>query len=460
MDLKCAVCFLTLVVGTTAYSSSSDVSPDNLAGSCDGPCLEDQSAPQLMLVQRQAIRMTEEKTFEKVEDQTLEVPIGAHQFEVACSAHPKCAGMDNDCCPTKAGVMLSCCEKGEEEDEEGGSQPMSWEEDKPEPPTCAPSSQNDDCEEAVRWAFSKNDPPFGKKKQIEWYDEKLTLISGIQGESPSSIVESASQEDFQRLFFCGVMKRNVGKCTLPPCSCTNPPCDLCPTEAPTETPTSEPEPTEAPTPEETSYGTPTPEPTAGAVGDPHVTNIRGEKFNVFKTGHMEFLRVPFKSAYTDANLTLLGVVQDIVGTSDECEQQRYITSVFFGGAWMGDRKLNVSIQDGELAVRLGTSFARINSSDHEIPIGDLLHLHAHDKEQLQLRAGEMAIGVSAAGNHNGKHFFLNLEAKSLTALNTRIGGLLGEDSHDDVSAPPLGCLPKPKLMMKNGDAFSFATAEP
>jgi hypothetical protein len=69
MDLKCVVCFLTLVVGITAYSSSSDASSENLAGGyCVGACLEDQSDPQLMLVQRQANRRTEVKAFEKAKD--------------------------------------------------------------------------------------------------------------------------------------------------------------------------------------------------------------------------------------------------------------------------------------------------------------------------------------------------------------------------------------------------------
>jgi hypothetical protein len=192
-------------------------------------------------------------------------------------------------------------------------------------------------------------------------------------------------------------------------------------------------------------------------GDPHVTNIRGEKFNVFKVGHLEFLRVPLQSAYKDANLTILGNVKDLVGTSDQCEQVRYITSVLFGGAWVGDQKLNVSVEGGELVARVGTSFERINPSDHATPIGSLLHLHMPDKGHAQLRAGQMSIAISAAGDHGGKHFYLNLDAKSLAALKCQIGGLLGEDSHDDVSTRPSGC--KPKLMKTYPDAVSFAAAQ-
>lgn len=189
-----------------------------------------------------------------------------------------------------------------------------------------------------------------------------------------------------------------------------------------------------------------------------MTNIRGEKFNVYKVGEMTFLRVPYQSTYKDANLTILGFVQDLEGTSDECKQRRYITSLLFGGAWVGDQALKVSIEDGELIARVGPSFARVNPSDNEIPIGELLLLRVLDKERLQLRAGQkMSIGVSAAGNHAGKSFFLNLDAKSVAALNCKIGGLLGEDSHDDVSTRPLGCLPK--LTKKHPDSISYAAAE-
>jgi len=35
----------------------------------------------------------------------------AAQPEAICTAHPKCAALDNDCCPTKDGMYLDCCEQ-------------------------------------------------------------------------------------------------------------------------------------------------------------------------------------------------------------------------------------------------------------------------------------------------------------------------------------------------------------
>jgi hypothetical protein len=156
---------------------------------------------------------------------------------------------------------------------------------------------------------------------------------------------------------------------------------------------------------------------------------------VYKIGQLEFLRVPFESATEKANLTLLATIEDTVGSSNQCAQARYITSLQFGGAWIGNHKLEVSMHKGEMVVSRGGS--RVKPSPHVRHIGKMLKLHMPDVDQLHVSSGQMSIDVFR--DSRPVHFFLNVGARSLMALECKIGGLLGEDDHAAVSTPPSWC---------------------
>jgi hypothetical protein len=195
-------------------------------------------------------------------------------------------------------------------------------------------------------------------------------------------------------------------------------------------------------------------------GDPHMTNIRGQTYNLYKTGMVEFLRLPFESPSANANLTVSGKVEALPGTSDKCKQARYIKSVLFGGAWLEDRKLLVSLSDtGDMYTSLDGT--HLKPFDAEVPVGPILHVRMLDEETFRLRAGKASIDVMSAGNHGGQHYFLNLDTKALAALNIKIGGVLGEDDITDVSTPPPGCQMVSQsriLTMKQDPGTSFAAA--
>jgi len=82
------------------------------------------------------------------------------------------------------------------------------------------------------------------------------------------------------------------------------------TEAPTtEAPTTDAPTTEAPTTKAPTTAVPTTDaPTtaissASASGDPHMTNTRGEKFDIYESGQLEYLRASHKSATEAHNFT-------------------------------------------------------------------------------------------------------------------------------------------------------------
>lgn len=84
-------------------------------------------------------------------------------------------------------------------------------------PTCGGINEtsNERCKEKVLWAatMGKYDP-----KAPFWF-RKMLGIAGVAH-------KEASQDDFQRLYFCSP-PGGVSECILPPCSCSKPPCNSC-----------------------------------------------------------------------------------------------------------------------------------------------------------------------------------------------------------------------------------------
>jgi len=208
-------------------------------------------------------------------------------------------------------------------------------------------------------------------------------------------------------------------------------------------PGSEPLPSEEPT---TTTTTPAPEsspvssppsspPKPSASGDPHLVNIRGERFDIYKLGQVEFLRVPYQSSKQEANFTAQAFIQDVAGSTSRCKESRYITSMIFGGAWLGNHNLEVLMDRGHMKVLFGG--VQMKPSLQPIPMGGMVQVHMRDETQLLVKIGAAKIVVSR--DIQPVHFFLNVQATSLGKLGYRIGGLLGEDDNADVSTPPAEC---------------------
>jgi hypothetical protein len=177
------------------------------------------------------------------------------------------------------------------------------------------------------------------------------------------------------------------------------------------------------------------EPLASASGDPHLSNTRGERFDIYKSGRMEFLRVPYDSAAIDANFTVLATIEAVKESIHQCDESRYITSLLFGGAWLEDRLLRIAMQNGQMEVLLGG--VQVKPSADARPIGKMVQLQMPEENQVHVGVGGMWIDVSR--DLQPVHYFLNMQARSLATSGYRIGGLLGEDDHVAVSTPPPGC---------------------
>jgi hypothetical protein len=176
---------------------------------------------------------------------------------------------------------------------------------------------------------------------------------------------------------------------------------------------------------------------ATAIGDPHLVNTRGEHFSIFRSGQVEFIRVPYESVTEEADMTVHASIQSF-GETDNCKEALYITGLRFGGSWFKGKPLEINVDfvrpgatEKEMKVLLGG--VPVVPSTDPIDVGDKMALHMHDKKKIVL----MVDGASVVVDQ--QYFFLNVKADSFSKLSQKFGGLLGEDDHSAFSAKPAGC---------------------
>ena len=144
-----------------------------------------------------------------------------------------------------------------------------------------------------------------------------------------------------------------------------------------------------------------------AVGDPHLVNMYGQKFDIYHTGVHTLIRVP----KTDAGRTMLKVAADV--------QQ-------FGGAGAD------------------LYFREMNITGRWVPRKKGLFFNAQRKSKKYaarwLNLGKMKLKVVWGHTHKGVKY-LNFFVKHLNEISNKfaVGGLLGEDDHTAVSTPKRKC---------------------
>jgi len=188
------------------------------------------------------------------------------------------------------------------------------------------------------------------------------------------------------------------------------------------------EPTPAPTPSPT----PAPAPAqSSAVGDPHMQNVHGERFDLTVPGSHVLINIPRGGRVEQA---LLRVQANSRRMGSQCADM-YFTDVNVTGYWAEAKKT-------------GGYYHSASQSERSIP-----EWVAFGKVELKIVHGRTGAGVS----------YLNVHVKHLARAGFPVGGLLGEDDHSDVSAPATECMQQMSLQTRahpNGSVTPAAsTAE-
>jgi len=167
---------------------------------------------------------------------------------------------------------------------------------------------------------------------------------------------------------------------------------------------------------------------AAAVGDPHLQNVHGERFDLMKEGKHVLMTIPRGK---DAEHALLRVQADARRMGNKCADM-YFQEVNVTGVWAE-------------AKNAGGYRYSVSQHDREAP-----EWVAFGKVELKVVHGRTDGGLP----------YLNVYMKHLRSAGVAIGGLLGEDDHEDVITPPEACTRKVALAKRqtSGQALSSASS--
>jgi len=169
--------------------------------------------------------------------------------------------------------------------------------------------------------------------------------------------------------------------------------------------------------------TPAPTPdAAAAVGDPHMSNVHGERFDLMKPGKHVMLNIPRGMGPENA---LLRVQAEAVRLGGHCAdlyfQQLNITGSWAEAHQVGGYHYVVSQQAAK--------------SPDWIAFGPMFR-----KVKVKVVHGATEAGLK----------YLNFYVKNLGRVGLAVGGLLGEDDHKDVSTPSEHCGREMTLLETHG----------
>ncbi|CAK0837887.1 unnamed protein product, partial [Prorocentrum cordatum] len=156
---------------------------------------------------------------------------------------------------------------------------------------------------------------------------------------------------------------------------------------------------------------PTPIPTAppqvSAFGDPHLTNVYGERFDLMRQGKVLLINIPRGKPVEDA---LLVAEADVRRMGAQCADM-YFQRLNITGAWADEAHAGGLTFDAKTAHEAGAGWTKF---------GPL---------ELKVVRGRTDQGVP----------YLNFYARHLGKAGFAVGGLLGEDDHTEAATPAAEC---------------------
>jgi len=155
-----------------------------------------------------------------------------------------------------------------------------------------------------------------------------------------------------------------------------------------------------------------------AVGDPHLQNVHGERFDLMKEGEHVLISIPRGKG---AEQALLRVQADARRLGGHCADM-YFDALNVTGSWAE-------------AKQAGGYHYSASQSDGGTP-----EWVAFGEVELKVVHGRTDSGIR----------YLNFYVKHLARVGSAVGGLLGEDDHADVITPPESCASRVSLDLVKG----------
>jgi hypothetical protein len=219
-------------------------------------------------------------------------------------------------------------------------------------------------------------------------------------------------------------------------------------------------------------------PPTGVIGDPHVTNVEGQRFDLVRVGVHELLRLPRRSgsrpehgARSEALLEVLGTVE----SERKCEQS-FVKQLDLSGLWLqqsGPLVLRAGdlSEDSRDAIMLQVNGSRV-SQDEFTRDARLQGLQKAEKPKaknvkrrgakayrdklfiLEFRFSGVTLTVDwihrEVPGSSLNHLDLHVADLPKPEKGMDVGGILGRDDHTSAAIPSLDC--KPSQTLINFDA--------
>jgi len=187
----------------------------------------------------------------------------------------------------------------------------------------------------------------------------------------------------------------------------------------------------------TTITTTTTEDDASALDDPHLSDMGGDRFDLYNEGKQEFVVIPAGASSKDADLLVTGTVEKY----GERENDLWIRRLNVKGRWVDGETYNFKTNsasfgdEATIQVRAGkgnkwTSLDKVKDSnllvtskDKRAPTTDFAESVA---KVVQVQAGPLKVVVSfaTAQKEGEKVNHLDLHVKNLHSVKSEVGGLL------------------------------------
>jgi hypothetical protein len=150
-----------------------------------------------------------------------------------------------------------------------------------------------------------------------------------------------------------------------------------------------------------------------AIGDPHLQNIHGERFDLVRVGKHVLIHIPRKERVN----VLLRVEARVIRLGGQCADM-YFHEINITGAWVSGGR---------------TGGLRFQARD------------VRDEHPKWFKFGKVELKVAHGHTQRGDQY-LNFYVKHLGHVGFAVGGLLGEDDHTEAAKPSEACVHRLTLL--------------
>ena len=208
-----------------------------------------------------------------------------------------------------------------------------------------------------------------------------------------------------------------------------------------------------------------------ALGDPHVSSVTGETFDLWKTGWSTFVQIPQVTSQDPAKFLVRGEVRPY--SADRCAPA-YLQQVHVNGSWLGNQEIEIhagSLESEEpfhVVISGGEPMylSRTGETLFDLDGGSLRGQITTDDPQLwgpdarvTLFLGDAQVDVvqHTEGRGTSSSSMLDLSVSGLANVVDTIGGWLGTDGSQHAGQAPAEC--SENLALLNVDRHRYKVSQ-